>query len=101
LTKAAIRSRVQLKALDIVGKSPMVRRVGTDELENLGYEGGAGVSARGQEIYRRVCNNLTRSKTAVRGGRTHWLACWRNASVSELVAAASGLREEINYCNRK
>ena len=48
LTTAASRSRVQLKALGIVGKPPMVRRVGTDELENLGYEGGAGVSARGQ-----------------------------------------------------
>ena len=75
----------------------MVQRVGTDELENWDTKAGLGY-LHGD---RRVCNNLTRSKTAVRGGRTHWLACWRNASVSELVAAASGLREEINYCNRK
>jgi len=48
LTTVAIRSRVQMKALGIVGKPPTVRRVDTDELENLGYEGGAGVSAPGQ-----------------------------------------------------
>jgi hypothetical protein len=48
LTTAASRSRVQLKALGIVGMPPMVRRVDTNEFENLGYEGGAGISARGQ-----------------------------------------------------